>query len=45
MSSMQADAWVGATYHTIAQYGFHRFSSDWNGAKAREINIPTHAIN
>jgi hypothetical protein len=45
MSSMQADAWVGAMYHTIAQYGFHRFSSDWNGAKAREITIPTHAIN
>jgi hypothetical protein len=45
MSSMQADAWVGATYHTIAQSGFHRFSSDWSGAKAREISIPTHAIN
>ncbi|MGC2194237.1 MAG: hypothetical protein WA628_06150 [Terriglobales bacterium] len=45
MSSMKADAWVGPTYHTIAQYGFHRFSSDWNGSKAREITIPTHAIN
>jgi hypothetical protein len=45
MSSMKADAWVGSTYHTIAQYGFHRFSSDWNGEKAREITVPTHAIN
>ncbi|HMK20923.1 MAG TPA: hypothetical protein VK466_01230 [Terriglobales bacterium] len=45
MSSMKADAWVGPTYHTIAQYGFHRFSSDWSGEKAREITIPTHAIN
>ena len=45
MNSMQADAWVGPTYHTIAQYGFHRFSSDWSGEKAREITIPTHAIN
>jgi hypothetical protein len=45
MSSMQADAWVGSTYHTIAQYGFHRFSSDWSGEKSREITIPTHAIN
>ena len=45
MSSMKADAWVGSTYHTIAQYGFHRFSSDWSGAKAREITIPTQAIN
>jgi len=45
MSSMEAAAWVGATYHTIAQYGFHRFSSDWSGEKAREITIPTHAIN
>jgi len=45
MSSMQADAWVGPSYHTIAQYGFHRFSSDWSGEKAREITIPTHAIN
>jgi len=45
MNSMQADAWVNGTYHTIAQYGFHRFSADWNGPKAREITIPTHAIN
>jgi hypothetical protein len=45
MSSMQADAWVNGKYHTIAQSGFHRFSADWNGAKARQITIPTHAIN
>jgi hypothetical protein len=45
MSSMEAAAWVGPNYHTIAQYGFHRFSSDWSGEKAREITIPTHAIN
>ena len=45
MSSMQADAWVNGANHTIAKSGFHRFSADWNGAKAREITIPTHAIN
>ena len=45
MSSMKADALVGSTPHTIAQYGFHRFSSDWSGEKAREITIPAHAIN
>lgn len=45
MSSMQADAWVNGEYHTIANYGFHRFSADWNGEKAREITIPTHATN
>ncbi len=45
MNSMRADAWVNGTYHTIAQYGFHRFSADWNGPKAKEITIPTHAIN
>ncbi len=45
MNSMQAAAWVGGTYHTIAQYGFHRFSADWSGPKAKEIEIPTHAIN
>ncbi len=44
MNSMQADAWVNGSYHTIAQSGFHRFSADWNGAKARDITIPTHAI-
>jgi hypothetical protein len=45
MSSMQADALVNGRYHTIATYGFHRFSADWNGTKAREITIAAHAIN
>jgi hypothetical protein len=45
MSSMKADALVGSTPHTVAQYGFHRFSSDWNGEKAREVTIPAHALN
>jgi hypothetical protein len=44
MSSMQADALVNGQYHTIAQYGFHRFSADWNGAKARQITIQAHPI-
>jgi len=45
MNSMEAAAWVGSTYHTIANYGFHRFSSDWSGEKARQISVATHAIN
>jgi hypothetical protein len=45
MNSMRADAWVNGKYHTIAQYGFHRFSADSNGPKAKEITIPTHSIN
>jgi hypothetical protein len=45
MSSMQADALVNGQNHTIAQYGFHRFSADWNGAKARQITIQAHSIN
>jgi len=45
MSSMKADALVNGSYHTIAQSGFHRFSADWNGPTAKEITIPTHAIN
>ena len=45
MSSMQADALVNGQYHTIAQYGFHRFSADWSGAKARQITIQAHPIN
>jgi len=36
---------VNGKYHTIATYGFHRFSADWNGTKAREITIAAHAIN
>jgi hypothetical protein len=45
MNSMEAAAWVGSTYHTIANNGFHRFSSDWSGEKARQISVATHAIN
>lgn len=45
MNSMQADASVNGTSHTIAKSGFHRFSANWNGANAREITIPTHALN
>jgi hypothetical protein len=45
MASMQADALVNGTPHTIATSGFHRFSADWNGPKAREITIPAHASN
>ncbi len=45
MNSMQAGILVNGTPRTIATSGFHRFSADWNGPKAREITIPTHAIN
>lgn len=46
MASMQADAVMtdGST-HTIAKFGFHRFSSDWTGPKAKQITIPAHPIN
>jgi len=26
--------------HPLATYGFHRFSADWSGPKAKEITIP-----
>lgn len=46
MASMQADAvFADGSYHTIAKSGFHRFSSDWSGPKARQINIGAHPIN
>jgi hypothetical protein len=46
MGSMQADAFLAdGSYHTIAKSGFHRFSSDWSGPKARQISIRTQAIN
>jgi len=46
MAAMQADALlVNGTHHTIAKTGFHRFSSDWTGAKARQISISAHPIN
>ena len=45
MASMQADATLAdGSYHTIARFGFHRFSSDWNGPKAKQITIPAHLI-
>jgi hypothetical protein len=46
MGSVQADAYlVNGTHHTIAKSGFHRFSSDWSGPKAKEITIGAHVIN
>ena len=46
MASMQADAFLAdGTYHTIAKSGFHRFSSDWSGVKAKQIRISAHKIN
>jgi hypothetical protein len=46
MGSMQADAsLVDGSYHTIAKSGFHRFSADWSGPKAKEISIAAHVIN
>jgi hypothetical protein len=46
MASMQADAvFTDGSYRTIAQSGFHRFSSDWSGPKAKQITIAAHPIN
>ena len=46
MASVQADADpANGTHHTIAKSGFHRFSSDGSGAKARDITIAAHVIN
>ena len=46
MASMQADAILAdGSSHTIAQTGFHRFSADWSGPKAKQISIPSHPIN
>jgi hypothetical protein len=46
MASMQADAILaGGSHHTIAKSGFHRFSSDWSGPKAKTITIGAHVIN
>jgi hypothetical protein len=45
MASMQADAVLAdGTYHTIAKSGFHRFSADWSGPNAKQINISAHQI-
>jgi hypothetical protein len=40
MNSMQVDAWVNSVSRRIAQFGFHRFSADWSGPKAKELTIP-----
>jgi hypothetical protein len=46
MGSMQADAvFADGSYRTIAKSGFHRFSADWSGPKAKEITIAAHVIN
>jgi hypothetical protein len=46
MASMQADAVLAdGSSHTIAKSGFHRFSADWSGPKAKQISIATHSIN
>lgn len=46
MASVEADAVLAdGTYHTIAKSGFHRFSADWNGPKAKQITISAHPIN
>ena len=46
MASMQADVFlVDGSYHTIAKSGFHRFSADWSGVKAKQITVPAHQIN
>lgn len=46
MASMQAVAILAdGSRHTIAKSGFHRFSADPNGPKARTIAIPAQPIN
>lgn len=46
MASMQADAYLAdGSRHTIAKYGFHRFSADRNGSNSSLISIAAHAIN
>lgn len=46
MASMQADALlIDGSSHTIAKSGFHKFSADWSGVKAKQITIPAQQIN
>jgi hypothetical protein len=46
MASVQADAVLAdGSHYTIAKSGFHRFSSDWSGPKAKQIRISAHQIN
>ena len=45
MASMQGDASLAdGSSHTIAKFGFHRFSADWSGPKAKQISIPAQLI-
>ena len=46
MASVQADAdFADGSYRTVAKSGFHRFSADSSGPKAKEITISAHPIN
>lgn len=46
MASMQAVAILAdGSHHTIAKFGFHRFSADPSGPKARQIIVPAQPIN
>ena len=46
MASVQADAvFADESYRTVAKSGFHRFSADSSGPKAKEITISAHPIN
>lgn len=40
MNSMQVQAAVNSVSQRIAQFGFHRFSADSSGPKAKELTIP-----
>lgn len=43
---MNGDNWnmesveIRADGHPVTTYGFHRFSADWSGPKARELRVP-----
>ena len=46
MASMQAVAILAdGSHHTIAKSGFHRFSADPSGPKARLLSVPAQPIN
>jgi hypothetical protein len=40
INSMQVEAAVNSVSQRIAQFGFHRFSADSSGPKAKELAIP-----
>jgi hypothetical protein len=45
MASMEASATLAdGSSHVIAKFGFHRFSADWSGPKAKQITIPAQLI-